>query len=83
MDNPLGLPGWVRVRWDARGTANSYEAGARGLYALSLATVLPGAPQQLCAEADAATGVHLRWGPPADMGEPGTHFGPSRPSMPD
>jgi hypothetical protein len=62
----------VRVRWDATGTANSYEAGARGLYALSLATVLAGPPQQLRADADAVMGVHLRWLPPSDMGEPGS-----------
>lgn len=64
------------MRWDVNGTANSYEAGARGLYALSLATVLPGPPQQLRAEADAAIGVRLQWLQPSDMGEPGTEIWP-------
>jgi hypothetical protein len=78
VDNPL-LPGWVRVRWDAAGTrTNSYEAGARDLYALSLATVTPGTPRGLRAEAvseanagGATAGVRLWWRPPSDVGTPG------------
>lgn len=69
VDNPM-LPGWVRVRWDATGTANSYEAGARSLFSLSLASVVPGPPQQLRAKADAAAGVRLHWQPPSDLGAP-------------
>lgn len=71
IDNPL-LPGWVRVRWDATGGVNSYEAGAHGLYSLSLASVLPSQPQGLRAELDDAVGVRLYWRPPTDEGTPGT-----------
>lgn len=63
------------MRWDGTGAVNSYEAGAHGLYALGLASVLPSKPQGLRADMSAAAGavgVRLSWRPPADEGTPGT-----------